>query len=79
MNERAKDMQLSVKSSSVKHFRSLVKGKTNEPREKSANGGLLWNRLVYSTILVKFIWTFGGYRKTQSYALASEVAWPSMV
>lgn len=41
MNERAKDMQLSVKSSSVKHFRSLVKGKTNEPREKSANGELL--------------------------------------
>lgn len=31
------------------------------------------------TILAKFIWTFGDCGKTQSCALASEIAWPVMV
>lgn len=47
--------------------------------KKNSNGRLLCSCLVYSTFLVKFVWTFGDYRKTQNYALVSEVAWPILV
>lgn len=59
----------------LQSFRSLLMARTTDTGGKIANRELLYSCLVYSTILGKFFWTFGNYRKTQGSVLAIGVAW----